>query len=77
MIIVNQANILCIWIQITYMVTMSQYLPYDEFKQSNKKEIDKFYVNSIIENSLDGYKLEFHLEYPDKLHELYNEYPIH
>ena len=30
---------------------MSQYLPYSEFKGLNQKEIDRFDVNSIGENS--------------------------
>ena len=30
----------------------------------------------ISENSLDRYILEVDLEYPDKLHELHNDYPL-
>ena len=52
------SNNLCGW-------AMSQYLPYSKFKWLNKKEIDKFDVNLINENSLDGYILEVDLEYPD------------
>ena len=33
---------------------MNQYLPYDEFKRLNKKEIGKFDVNSIEQNSSNG-----------------------
>ena len=56
-----------------YGWAMSQYLPYSGFKWLNKKEIDKFCLNSIDENSLIGYILELDLEYPaDKLHELHN-----
>ena len=33
-------------------------------------------VNSISENSLDGYILEVDLEYPDQMHDLYNDYPL-
>ena len=55
---------------------MSQYLPYSKFKWLNQKEIDKFDVNSIGENSSEGYILEVDLEYPDELHELYNYYPL-
>ena len=42
----------------------------------NSKKIDKFDVNSISENSYDGYILEIDLQYPDKLHELHNDYPL-
>ena len=34
---------------------MSRYLHYSEIKWLNKKEIDKFDVDFISENSLDGY----------------------
>ena len=36
-----------------YGSAMSQYLPFSEFKWLNQKEIDKFNVNAISENSLD------------------------
>ena len=54
---------------------MSQYLPYDGIKWLNQKENNKF-VNSIKENSSDGYKLEVYLEYPDELHEMHTNYPL-
>ena len=38
-----------------YGWAISQYLPYGGFKWLNQKEIDKFDVNSIEENSSDGY----------------------
>ena len=53
---------------------MSQYLPYSGFKWSNKKEIDKFDVNSIGENGSVEDVLEVDREYPDKLHKLHNDY---
>ena len=59
-----------------YGSTMSQYLPYSRFKQLNQKEIDKLCLNSIGENSSDGYILEVDLKYPDELHELDNDYPL-
>ena len=55
---------------------MSQYLPYSGFKWLNRKEIDRFDVNSVSENSLDGYILEVDLEYRDELHESHNHYSI-
>ena len=55
---------------------MSRQLPYSEFKWLNKKEIDKFDINSISENSLDMYILDVDLEYPDELHELHNDHPL-
>ena len=59
-----------------YGSTMSQYLPYSRFKQLNQTEIDKLCLNSIGENSSDGYILEVDLKYPDELHELDNDYPL-
>ena len=55
---------------------MSQYHPYRKFAWLNQKEIYKFHVNSTGKNSSDGYILEVDLEYPDKLHELHNDYPL-
>ena len=60
-----------------YGWAMSQYLPYSEFKWLNEKEIDKFDITLIAQNSLDGYILEVDLEYSDDLHELYNGYTYH
>ena len=40
---------------------MSQHLPYSEFKWLNKKEISRFYLNCITENSFVGYILEVDL----------------
>ena len=53
---------------------MSQYLPYSGFKRLNQKEIDKFCLTSIGENSSVGYIFEVSLEYSDQLHELHNDY---
>ena len=59
-----------------YGWAMSQYLPYSEFKWLNKKEISRFCLNSISENSFVGHILESDLEYPDELHNLHNDYPL-
>ena len=53
---------------------MSQYLPYCEFKWL--KNIDKFDVNSVSENSLIDYVLKVNLEYPDELHYMHNDFPL-
>ena len=42
----------------------------------NKKEISRFCLNSISENSLLDYILEAGLDYPDELHNLHNDYPL-
>ena len=57
-----------------YGWAMSEYLPYQGFKWL--KNVDKFDVMSINEKSPIGYLLEVDLEYPDKLHELHNDYPL-
>ena len=57
-----------------YGWAISQYLPYGEFKWLSQKEIGKFDVNLI--SKFDGYILEFHLEYPDELRVLHNDYPL-
>ena len=53
---------------------MSQYLPYCEFKWL--KNIDKFDVNSVSENSSIDYVLKVNLEYPDELHYIHNDFPL-
>ena len=59
-----------------YGWAMSQYLIFNRFKWLNQKEIDKFDVNSVAENSSIGYILEVGLEYPDELHALRSDYPL-
>ena len=53
---------------------VSRYLPYGGFKQL--KIVDGSDVNSISEKSPIGCILEVDLEYPEKLHILYNDYPL-
>ena len=52
------------------------YLPYSGFKWLSKKEIDKFDIYSITENSKIGYILEVDLEYCKELHDIHNDYPL-
>ena len=49
-------------------------LPYGGFKWL--KNVDGFDVNSVSEKSPIGYFLDVDLEYPDKLHELHNDYSL-
>ena len=53
---------------------MSDYLPYGEFKWL--KNVDKFDINSVSENSSIGYIMEVDLKYLDELHVLLNDYPL-
>ena len=59
-----------------YGLEMSQYLLYGGFKWLSRKEIDKFDVNSISEDSADEYISEVDLGYLDELHVLHNDYPL-
>ena len=53
---------------------MSEYLPYEEFEWL--KNVDELDVKSINEKSPIRYLLDVDLEYPEKLHELHNDYPL-
>ena len=57
-----------------YGWVMSEYLPYEGLTWL--KNVDKLDVMSISEKCLIGYLLEVDFEYPDKLHELQNYYPL-
>ena len=59
-----------------YRWAMSQYLPYSGFKWLSEKEINRFCLNSISENSSVGYILEVDIEYPSELHDFHNDYPL-
>ena len=53
---------------------MSEYLLYEMFEWL--KNIHEFDVMSVNEKSPIGYFLEVYFKYPDKLHELHNDYPL-
>ena len=59
-----------------YGWSMVQPLPVSDFKFLNQKEINKFDLNSINENSEIGYILECDLEYCKKLLDFHNDYPL-
>ena len=57
-----------------YGWSMSEYLPYGEFKLL--KNVDELDIMSINEKSDVGYILEVDLKYPKELHKLHNDYPL-
>ena len=57
-----------------YGWAMSECLPYGMFKWL--KNLGEFDVMSISDKIPIGYFLEVDLEYPDKLLELHNDYPL-
>ena len=61
---------------INYGWGMSNLLPFGEFNWLSEKEINKLDLDSISENSSVGYFLEFDLEYPSKLNDFHNDYPL-
>ena len=59
-----------------YGWAMIQDLPYGSFNFLNNKEVDKFDLDSIAENSSIGYILEVDLEYCKELHDSHSDYPL-
>ena len=55
---------------------MNKYFSGGQFKWLSTDEINKFNLNSISENSSDGYILGVDLQYPDELHDLRNDYTL-
>ena len=55
---------------------MLEYLPYDEFEWLSDDEIDSIDFNCVSSESDVEYILEVDLEYPSKLHDLHNDYPL-
>ena len=53
---------------------MSRYIPHGGFKWL--KNVDKFDVNSVSENSSVGYIFQVDFKYPDELHYLHDDYPL-
>ena len=59
-----------------YGWAMSQYLPTGGFRWMTEKQINNIDLAKYHENSREGLILEVDLEYPQKLHDLFNDYPI-
>ena len=58
------------------MVGLSQYLPTGGFKWLSQKKIEKINLGEYTVNSNKGLILEVDLEYPQKLHDLHDDYPL-
>ena len=59
-----------------YGAAMLKYLPYDEFEWLSDDKIDSIDFNCVSAESDLGYTLEVDLNYPSKLHELHDDYPL-
>ena len=59
-----------------YGWAMSQYLPTGGFRWMAEKQINKIDLAKYREDSKKGLILEVDLEYPKKLHDLHNDYPL-
>ena len=59
-----------------YGWAMSQYLPTGGFRWLTEKQINNIDLAKYHENSRKGLILEVDLEYPQKLHDLHNDYPL-
>ena len=55
---------------------MSQYLPMGNFKWMGDKKIKKIDLGKYKEGGKKGLILEVDLEYPKKIHDLHNDYPV-
>ena len=64
----------CLDMNYLYDWAMSEHLPSEGFKWI--ENVDKFDVMSINKKSPIGYLLEVDVEFADKMHELYNDYPL-
>ena len=59
-----------------YGCAMRQYLPISKFKWVKNIHKIKQKLMDIKNNSSTGYLLEVDLEYPKKLHDIQNDYPL-
>ena len=59
-----------------YGWAMIQSLPVSDFKFLSEKEINRFDLDSIDENSETGYILECNLEYCKELYDRHSDYPL-
>jgi hypothetical protein len=55
---------------------MSQKLPTGNYKWEDQRVINTFQVNDIPDNADRGCILMCDIQYPSKLHDLHNDYPL-
>ena len=55
---------------------MVKYLLYDEFEWVDERDVSSIDFDSVSKTSDVGYILEVKFEYPKKLHDLHNDYPL-
>ena len=56
---------------------MSQNLPINKFKSiENTSQFNENFIKNYDEDSDEGYFLEVDVQFPEKLHELYNDLPF-
>ena len=72
----KNVNILYLDMNNLYGCTMRQYLPISNFKWVKNIDKIKQKLMNIKNNSSTGYVLEVDLEYPKKLHDIHNDYPL-
>ena len=59
-----------------YGWAMTQCLPYGGFNWMSEEETSRIDFDLVEKDSCEGYILEVKLEYPNDLHDLYNDYPL-
>jgi len=59
-----------------YGHAMRQMLPVDGIKFQTDKEVLEFDLTEKLATDTKGYILEVDLDYPDELHDAYNDYPL-
>ena len=72
-----EKSFICYWdVNNLYGAAMLEYLRHDEFEWLSDDEINGIDFNCVSAESDVGYILEVDLNYPSKLHELHNDYPL-
>ena len=59
-----------------YGYAMIQKLPVGSFRFHSENEIQTFDLHSVSKDDDTGYILEASLKYPEKLHDMHNDYPL-